>query len=181
MTDKKIEIEVNTEPPGDTHATEPPRDAPVEDMPRRARKITAKGLQYTRTVKKERIEQICRGLEKQTNHLLELIDLDTSGDEVKRNYKQWVKLYDEFLTVDVEYQQLLEEDEIEDYTDNWFMARNANFLQFKARSEQWFASIGIYRTKPPGVKDNDDISLQVNLRKVVLHLRESYSSRGKLN
>ena len=106
----------------------------------REKKMTEKGLQYTSQVKRQRLDQLSRGLEKNTVLLQELLDSESHGNEVKNIYKRWVKLFDEFLSVDEAYRQLLSHAEKAKYDENWFVCRKERFLAFKRDMETWFAA-----------------------------------------
>jgi hypothetical protein len=95
---------------------------PHKPIARRERKLTVKGLEYTLQTKRTRLEQLSRGLEKNSTVLLDLIDLNVDNiTEVTSTYKTWVSLYDQFLEVNTQYTELLSTDELDEYDANWFM------------------------------------------------------------
>jgi hypothetical protein len=76
--DDKVEVDI------DVHKDEYGGDV----LTTRERKMTEKGLQYTSQVKRQRLDQLSRGLEKNTVLLQELLDSESDGNEVKHIYKR---------------------------------------------------------------------------------------------
>ena len=75
----------------------------------RSRKMAVKGLEYSRQTKFQRLEKLCKALERQVDRLLDMFGEETKEYKAKIQdlYKKWVLLYDEFLTVDQDYRKLL--------------------------------------------------------------------------
>ena len=68
-------------------------------------KMTVKGLEYSCQTKFQRLEKLCKALERQVDRLLDMFGEETKEYKAKIQdlYKKWVLLYDEFLTVDQDY------------------------------------------------------------------------------
>ena len=76
--------------------------------PKRERTLTAKGLEYTLQTKRRRFDQLSRGLEKNIDILLDLIDFHgVKRSEVTEVYKTWVALLDQFIEVNNQHSSLL--------------------------------------------------------------------------
>ena len=129
----------------------------------RKRQLTPKGLEYMVQVKKKRLEQLSRALEKSSDQCMAIIDSDSDTDELQKSYRQWLQLYGEFLAVDVEYIELLSSTEEDEYRANWYSPRSENFMQFKTTVEDWFSkkakdSTTRHKQQDDGVHSHDSAS-----------------------
>ena len=104
---------------------------------RKYRKMNSKGLEYAQGRKRKRLEQLCRGMEKSSDRVMELMDTGADQYAVQTEYKQWIGLFDEFLSVDDDYRNLLSPDEITEYDENWYYARFHAFSEFRTTAQQW--------------------------------------------
>ena len=118
----------------DVHASEDVSEGVPET---RKRQLTEKGLEYTQQVKRKRLEQLCRSLERHMNMCIDMMDDDREIDEVHGQYYKWSKLYEELLTIDQEYSQLLPATDRDEYNDDWFSPRNAVFQEFTDSVDRW--------------------------------------------
>ena len=135
----------------------------TEEPVARKRQLTPKGLEYMVQVKKKRLEQLSRALEKSSDQCMAIIDSDSDTDELQKSYRQWLQLYGEFLTVDVEYIELLSSTEEDEYRANWYSPRSENFRQFKTTVEDWFSkkakdSTTRHKKQDDGVHSHDSAS-----------------------
>lgn len=109
----------------------------------RVRKQTEKGLEYNLQVKRKRIEQIVKALDKVSDACTEIIDSDGTAEALRGKHKHWVKLYDELLSVDNEYRKLMSDTEVDEYHENWYKPRHTEITNYKAKLEDWFTSKAI--------------------------------------
>ena len=126
---------------------------------KRERKMTEKGLEYVLQVKRRRLDQIFRNLESKGLQMQELMENDKSYGEMTSIYKRWIQHYDEFLTLDNEFRQLLKDGEIEDNEDNWFGVRNQECSDLKKTIENWYTS---HRPQQNDLPTDDDITIYSN-------------------
>ena len=108
-----------------------------ENVTKRKRAMTQKGLQFTQELKKSRLEQLARGLEKNIVQIQLLMDTEHDDKATSKAYRGWTALYDEFLEVDEAYKQLLGEADRAMYLEDWFGERNETYQTFKDSMDQW--------------------------------------------
>ena len=124
MAESKITSEINA----DFHRTDVEDDdtASDKDQPKRERKMTEKGRAYSMKLTMKRLDRLCRSLEKVCMTIQDLIDIDTEdSDAVRKHYKQWMSLYEQFPETNNNYVQLLtSEDELQQHTEDWFIPRD---------------------------------------------------------
>jgi hypothetical protein len=156
-------------------------DDEEEHLGPRVRKLTEKGLKYTLETKFKRLRQLCRSLEKNSDDVLELMDADGDQSGIQKGYKQWIALFDEFLTVNEEYENLLSPEERLEHEQDWFDARYQVFIEFKAKAAAWFAkgpkeNMSYEKHREP--EDPDRISIKTSSTSTYSSRHSSKSSRS---
>ena len=137
----------------------------VDEPPKRQRTFTQKGLEYTLQTKFKRLNQLCGALEKNIDVCMNLIDCNGDETEINKQYKRWISLYDDFLDVENNYSELLEDEALEQHKDDWLDPRLTNFRDFKTTMENWITKLAkqrIAQTKPHSamMEDADHISVR---------------------
>ena len=84
----------------------------------RQRKMTPEGLEYTLTIKRKRLDQMSKGLERIMDVITDQIGLDVNIREISDKYKKWIGLFDNWLQIDQEYRDILPSEQLDTYTDN---------------------------------------------------------------
>jgi hypothetical protein len=103
----------------------------------RPRKMTAAGLLYALGMKKKRLRQLAKGIERHMDGILDQIDDAEDQVVVNNSFKKWIGLFDEFLECDVIYRDLqLSEDDIEAHL-NWFQPRVETMREFQVKTQLW--------------------------------------------
>jgi len=140
-------------------------DDDIDVRPARPRKLTQKGLEYTLQTKFKRLNQLCGALEKSIDVCMNLIDDDGDKSEINKQYKRWINLYDDFLEVDNSYSQLLQDDALDEYNNDWLDPRVSNYLDFRNTIENWITRqarerIAEARPSQAIIDDTDKISVR---------------------
>ncbi len=95
----------------------------------RVRKLTEKGSEYTKQLKQQRLVHLCQALEWCMDKIQGLINDDSekiqglTNDasellEVQTHYKKWLDLYDQFIKVNGEVEELLTKDLLTAHTED---------------------------------------------------------------
>ena len=106
---------------------------------KRIRTMTKRGLAYSKDNKISKLHQLSRVLEKYMKVIMDLMDREAKSSDVLRTYKVWLALFDRFLETDISYRDLLTDDELDVYTDDWFDTRNTVMVDFKDTAMNWLA------------------------------------------
>ena len=106
---------------------------------KRIRTMTTRGLAYSKDNKISKLHQLSRGLEKNMKIIMGLMDSEAKSSDVLKTYKVWLALFDRFLETDISYRDLLTDDELDAYTDDWFDTRNTVMVDFKDTAMNWLA------------------------------------------
>jgi hypothetical protein len=103
----------------------------------RQRKMTPEGLEYTLTMKRKRLDQMSKGLERLMDVITDQIGLDVDIREISDKYKKWIGLFDNWLQIDQEYRDILPSEQLETYIGNWFTPRLNAMREFQETTQNW--------------------------------------------
>ncbi|MEE8208425.1 MAG: hypothetical protein V3T88_05695, partial [Nitrosomonadaceae bacterium] len=113
-----------------------------EPSPRRERKSTEKGRQYTMDgLEKERNSSFQK-LNRHMSIMRPLLSPDEKVDveTMTGHYRDWLSLYEHFLNAHDGFCKLLTVVELEDYRQTWFAERDDRIRDFKVEVDTWFTS-----------------------------------------
>lgn len=114
----------------------------------RAKTMTEKGLDFPKDNKYKHLSGLFRKLKRKSDDMKsKMMDGKQDGDNMRREYKDWMLMYEELLSVHTEYCALLSETERQNYLDDIYEDRNTCLKNFKAAYSNWQINVDSQKAK----------------------------------